>query len=134
MKKVENTFAVTGFIGKDAEIRNFATSSVARFPLAISRTEKRGEDQEETRTSAFINVEAWRKNESASFELLKKKTMITVEGYFKPEEWTDEEGKKHNRVVFVATKFYEPVERPAKKESHRANRKLIKLPDQPSPL
>ena len=38
MKKVvENSFAVTGFVGKDAEIRQFTTASVARFPLAVSR-------------------------------------------------------------------------------------------------
>ena len=40
MKKVENNFAVTGFIGKDAEIRQFTTASVARFSLAVSRTEQ----------------------------------------------------------------------------------------------
>lgn len=116
MKKVENQFAVTGFIGKDAEIRNFTTSSVARFSLAVGRTEKRDDNQEGTRVSAFMNMEAWRKNDSASFELLKKGQMITVEGYMKPEEWTDQNGVKHNRIVFVATKFYEPVEKPEKKE------------------
>ena len=36
MKKLENSFAVTGFIGKDAEIRSFQTASVARFSIAIS--------------------------------------------------------------------------------------------------
>ena len=36
MKKIENSFAVTGFIGKDAEIRSFETASVARFSLAVS--------------------------------------------------------------------------------------------------
>lgn len=126
MKKVENNFAITGFIGKDAEIRNFANNSVARFPLAIAHTQKRGDDQQETRTSAFINVEAWRKNDSASFELLKKKTMITVEGYFKPEEWTDVNGEKRNRVVLVATKFYEPVERAEKKPKAEAKTKTKK--------
>ncbi len=43
MKKIENNFVVTGFVGKDAEIRHFTTASVARFPLAISvrrRTER----------------------------------------------------------------------------------------------
>ena len=29
MKKIENSFAVTGFIGKDVEIRSFETASVA---------------------------------------------------------------------------------------------------------
>ena len=70
MKKIENSFAVTGFVGKDAEIRQFTTASVARFSLAVSRTEKTGDDT--TRVSAFMAVETWRKNESASFDLLKK--------------------------------------------------------------
>ena len=33
MKKIENSFAVTGFIGKDAEIRQFTSASVAKFLL-----------------------------------------------------------------------------------------------------
>lgn len=36
MKKIENSFAVTGFVGKDAEIRQFANTSVARFSMAVS--------------------------------------------------------------------------------------------------
>ena len=110
MKKIENTFAVTGFVGKDAEIRQFTNASVARFSLAINRTEKNGE--ENNRTSAFMNIEAWRKTENtSSFDRLTKGAMITVEGYFKPEEWTSEDGVKHNRVVLVANKFYEPTEK-----------------------
>ena len=100
MKKMENSFAVTGFVGKDASIHQFTTASVARFSLAISRNEKNGD--ENSRTSAFMNVEAWRKNEGA---------LLTVEGYFKPEEWQNAEGVKHNRVILVATKFYEAVEK-----------------------
>ena len=83
MKKMENSFVVSGFVGKDASIHQFSTASVARFPLAISRTEKSGE--ETTRTSAFINVETWRKNENTtSFDRLVKGALLTVEGYFKP--------------------------------------------------
>ena len=44
MKKIENNFAVTGFVGKDAEIRQFTTASVARFSLAIARNEKNGKE------------------------------------------------------------------------------------------
>ena len=55
MKKMENSFAVTGFVGKDASIHQFTTASVARFSLAISRNEKNGD--ESSRTSAFMNVE-----------------------------------------------------------------------------
>ena len=120
MKKMENSFVVSGFIGKDASIHQFSTASVARFPLAISRTEKSGE--ETIRTSAFLNIEAWRKNENtSSFDRLVKGALLTIEGYFKPEEWQDSNGVKHNRVVFVATKFNEAVEKeetPAAKEKN----------------
>lgn len=44
MKKVENSFAVTGFIGKDAEIRQFTSASVAKFSLAVGRTETVGKE------------------------------------------------------------------------------------------
>mgnify|MGYP003212281495 FL=1 len=111
MKKIENSFAVTGFIGKDAEIRSFETASVARFSIAISRADKTGE--ETSYVSAFMGIEAWRKNEALdSFDVLKKGELITVEGYFKPEEWTDSKsGEKRNRIVMVATKFYPTPEK-----------------------
>lgn len=110
MKKIENNFTVSGFVGKDAEIRQFTNSSVARFPLAVSRQEKSGE--ETTRVSAFINVEAWRKNDHTdSFDQIAKGTLLTIEGYFKPEEWTDKDGVKHNRIVMVATKFYPALDK-----------------------
>ena len=82
MKQIENNFAVSGFVGKDAEIRQFANTSVARFPLAVSRQEKNGEEAK--RVSAFINVEAWRKNANTeSLDQITKGTLLTVEGYFK---------------------------------------------------
>lgn len=110
MKKIENNFTVTGFLGKDAEIREFTNSSAARFPLAVSRQER---DAEETnRISVFTNIEAWRKNENTgSFNQLTKGTMFTIEGYFKPEEWIDKVGVKHNRVVMVAVKFHPSIEK-----------------------
>lgn len=105
MKKIENTFVVTGFVGNNAEIRQFTNASVARFSLAVSRQEKNGE--ETNRVSAFMNMEAWRKNEHVdSFDKLQKGTLLTVEGYFKPDEWVDQQGTKHNRIVFIANKFY----------------------------
>ena len=53
-----------------------------------------------------MSIEAWRKNENKdSFETLKKGEMITYEGYFKPEKWTEEDGTVRNRVIFVANKL-----------------------------
>lgn len=46
MKQIENNFAVSGSVGKDAEIRQFANASVARFSLAVrpSGEERRGNE------------------------------------------------------------------------------------------
>jgi len=122
MKKIENNFTVSGFVGKDAEIRQFTNSSVARFPLAVSRQEKSGE--ETTRVSAFINVEAWRKNDHTdSFDQIAKGTLLTIEGYFKPEEWTDKDGVKHNRIVMVATKFYPALDKEEVPEEEKVQKK-----------
>ena len=109
MKKIENNFVVTGFVGKDAEIRQFTTASVARFPLAIARQEKSGDDT--NRVSALMNMEAAINENAGSFDQLTKGTLLTVEGYFKPEEWADQGGVKHNRIVMVAVKFYPAVEK-----------------------
>ena len=105
MKKIENNFTVSGFVGKDAEIRQFANASVARFSLAVGRQEKNGEET----------------NRVSAFDKLTKGMLLTVEGFFKPEEWTDKDGVKHSRIIMVATKFYEcpdkeetPAEEPAK--------------------
>ena len=54
-----------------------------------------------------MNMEAWSKNEHVdSFDKRQKGTMLTVEGYLKTEEWVDQQGTKHNRIVFTANKFY----------------------------
>ena len=118
--KISNRF------GKDAEIRSFGTVSVARFSIAVSRADKTG--GETSYVSAFIGIEAWRKNEAVdSFDVLKKGELITVVGYFRPEEWTDSKsGEKRNRIVMVATKFYpapekeeEKPDRPKKKAASK---------------
>ena len=77
MKKIENSFVVSGYVSNDAQIRSFETASVARFSIAVSRSEKKGE--ETVYTSAFLPVEAWRKNEAAdSFD------RIQIERWLRP--------------------------------------------------
>ena len=71
-----------------------------------------------------MNVEAWRKNENTlSFDRLIKGVLLTVQGYFKPQEWQDAEGVKHNRVILVATKFYEAEEKEEAPISQRTKTK-----------
>lgn len=128
MKKISNTFELSGFIANDAQIRNFDTASVARFAISVSRAEKNQADETSFK-SALINIEAWRKNENLdSFDRLKKGEHITVTGYFKPEEWTGTDGKKNQRVVLVAMKSHrtpemeEQPETSAKKSSKKSKK------------
>ena len=122
---MESSLAATGFAGQAASIHQSTTASVARFSLAISRNEKNGD--ENSRTTAFMNVEAWRKNENtSSFDRLVKGALLTIEGYFKPEEWQDAEGVKHSRVILVATKFYEAEEKEETPVSQRTKTKKDK--------
>ena len=115
-----NNFQISCFIAQDAQIRQFATASVARFPLAIARTEKDAEGKDK-RTSALMNIECWRKNEKNSdFELLAKGNRVTIEGYFKPEEWTDKDGVKHNRVVMVAKSISTTEDKPEQENTKKA--------------
>jgi len=125
MKKIENSFAITGFISKDAEIRTFENASVARFSIIIRRGEKSADDS----AVAFLSAETWRKNDNLEdFALLNKgKQMVTLEGYFKPEEWTDAEtGTKRNRVILVASKVYPATEIPEERAEPAVEKKSSK--------
>lgn len=56
--------------------------------------------------SAFMIIKAWRKNENTcSFDILTKGTMLTVEGYFKLEAWIDKDGIKRNRIMMTAVRY-----------------------------
>ena len=126
-----NNFQISGFVVNNAIVNQFATASVARFGISIRRTEKIGD--EEKKVSAILNIEAWKSNANAAdLNLLTKGTRLTVEGYFKPEEWTDKENVNHNTIKLVATKFFEmkdedksdetPAEQPKEEKKKKAKK------------
>ena len=60
---------------------------------------------------SFANL-AWRKNgHTESFDQLVKGAQLTISGYFKPDAWVDQQGTKHCRILFVATKISEVAEK-----------------------
>lgn len=131
MKQFVNNFSVTGFVGADAQVRNFDTASVARFSIAVRHGNKAVEGTKPTYTGAFIHAEVWRRNSNLkTFDLLKKGNLITIEGMFKPETWTDEEtGKTNSRITLVATKIYatpDKAEEPAPAEPAKPAQKKAK--------
>lgn len=106
MKNFQNSFKISGYVGF-SEVRALTNKCVCRFSLSVAKFDKTTNE----RTSAFLNAEAWADKEQSleAFKTLAKGSIVTIEGSFKPEEWTDKNGQKNNRVVLVAKKFY-PVE------------------------
>lgn len=115
MAQFSNSFAVSGIIVKDANVRKFEKSSVARFGLSVMAKDERAE---RGYISAIINCEAWRKADNAwSLDQLKKGAQLTLFGFFKPLEWTDaESGTVRNSVVLCVTKI-EKTEKTAKADA-----------------
>lgn len=102
-----NQFSLTGFVAVDATIKSLNNSAVARFPMSLSRRENKGE--EIVRKSSLITCEIWSKDsDSKRFSLLRKGQLIVINGFIKPEEYTDRSGVKRNSITFVCTSVAAP--------------------------
>ncbi|MDN5552574.1 single-stranded DNA-binding protein [Prevotella sp.] len=114
---MKNSFEINGFVAQTAEVRTFTNSSLAKFPIAVSREEKIGDST--SRTSALISIEMWRKNgESESCKQLVKGGHLQIQGYFQPQSWTDKDGVEQSRVILIAT---EVAQIPKKEETAKAS-------------
>ena len=94
-----------------------------RFGIIIKHTEHK--DNETTTVSSIIGLETWVKNDdTATLELLKKGKEITVEGFFKPENYT-KDGKNVTVLKNIATKVTAFV-REEKQDAPKAKNKKAK--------
>lgn len=108
-----NNFTIAGFVVNDAEVKNFEKASVARFGISIRTTEKKGE--QEVKHSSIVNIETWVKNGATTLDLLKKGTLVKVEGFFKADAYT-KDGKEIHSIKLVATKV-EQLQKGTSKEA-----------------
>ncbi len=110
---------MTGFVAADAQstvyYRKCWLFSLAIGPLGEGRRENK-------EYLAFLSMECWRKK-IAIFRTLKKGQLLTVRGYVRPEEWTDKDGLKHNRIVMVANEVLEPETKEETSEEQKASAK-----------
>lgn len=117
MKNSVNNFQVSGFAIKDVETKQFGNMTLGKFAVSISRTEKDKEGKD-VRKSCILNFDAWRKNENAAtLDCIKKGELITVEGYFSPDEYEkDDERRQVSRLI--CTKVYSTPDKdePGKEE------------------
>ena len=107
-----NNFTVTGIVAMDATVKNNENGSVwAKFPLSI-RVTRKDKDGNEKNISALQNIEVATKKDSPKLELLKKGTIVKVEGFFEPRTYTGKDEKEHFALSWKAT----AIEKIEKKE------------------
>jgi single-stranded DNA-binding protein len=107
-----NNFAVTGIVAMDAQVKNNGNGSVwAKFPLSIRITRK-DKDNNEKKNSALQDIEVGTKEGSPKLDLLKKGTLVKVEGFFEPRVYTGKDEKEHFVLSWKAT----AIEKIEKKE------------------
>ena len=93
-----NNFTVTGFVAMDANVvKNPNGSAFARFPLSI-RTTKKDKDGNEKKISALQNIEVGTKADSPKLDLLKKGTLVKVEGFFEVNQYVGKDEKEHQTI------------------------------------
>ena len=98
-----NNFTVTGFVAMDATVKENENGSVwGRFPLAI-RTTRKDKDGNEKKVSALQDIEVATKKDSPKLELLKKGTLVKVEGFFEARAYTGKDNKEHTAISWKAT-------------------------------
>jgi single-strand DNA-binding protein len=119
-----NRAIVVGNLGKDAEVREAAGSTVANFTVATTEVwkDKQGERKEETEWHRIV---LWGKSAEALRPYLLKGRMVAIEGRIATRKWKDREGAdrytteiRADRVTLLGSG--QRQERPAEREAASA--------------
>ncbi len=100
-----NKVILVGYLGKDPEVRHMEVG-LARASFSMATTEvhkdKNGNRIEHTE---WHNILLWRGLAENAEKLLKKGSMIYLEGKLQTRDWMDKEGKKHYITEIVGESF-----------------------------
>jgi single-strand DNA-binding protein len=100
-----NKVILVGHLGKDPEIR-YMEGSIAKavFTLATSETykDKSGNKVEHTE---WHNIVMWRGLAENAEKILKKGSLVYLEGKLQTRNWADKEGAKKNMTEILADTF-----------------------------
>ena len=97
-----NKVMLIGNLGKDPEIRHLEGNiSVAKFPLATSEVYKNKEGNRVEQTE-WHNVVLWRGLAESAEKILKKGSLVFIEGRIKSRTWDDQTGNKRHITEIIA--------------------------------
>lgn len=105
-----NKVILVGYLGKDPEIRNLEVGLIrASFSMATTEVhkDKNGNKIEHTE---WHNILLWRGLAENAAKLLKKGSMIYLEGKLQTRDWMDKEGRKHY-ITEIVGDFFQILDR-----------------------
>jgi single-strand DNA-binding protein len=100
-----NKVLLVGNLGKDPELKYFE-GNIAKVAFSLATNEyfkdKSGNRIEQTE---WHNIIMWRTLAENAAKLLKKGTLVYIEGKLQTRQWTDKEGVKRNVTEIIAENF-----------------------------
>ena len=105
MAKGFNKVILMGNLTRDVEVRTTPSGqSVANFSLAVSRSWK-GQDGQQQEQTSFINCVAWGKAGEIIAQYVKKGDPLLVSGRLDQRSYEDKDGNKRQAVEVVVEDF-----------------------------
>ena len=97
-----NRVMLIGRLTRDPETRHTPSGqTVTTFGLAINRTYRRKDSDEQVEETTFVDCEAWGKGGETFARYMKKGRQAYVEGRLKLDSW-EKDGQKRSKVVVIA--------------------------------
>ena len=98
-----NSVLLEGNLTRDAEVRVVGNgNTVVTFSIASNRYFKRDEDTQFQSETSYFDIEQWGTPAERNRNKLLKGVGVRIVGRFKQNRWTDQEGKNHSKIIFVA--------------------------------
>ena len=100
-----NKVMLIGRLTRDPETRHTqGGNSVTNFGLAVNRTYRKKDSDEQVEETTFVDVEAWGKTGETFARYMKKGSQAYVEGRLKLDSW-EKDGQKHSKLRVVMEEF-----------------------------
>ena len=100
-----NRVMLIGRLTRDPETRHTPSGqSVTTFGLAINRTYRRKDSDEQVEETTFVDCEAWGKGGETFARYMKKGRQAYVEGRLKLDSW-EKDGQKRSKLSVVMEEF-----------------------------
>src|SRR5207253_8922365 len=100
-----NKVMLIGRLTRDPETRHTqGGNSVTNFGLAVNRTYRRKDSDEQVEETTFVDIEAWGKTGETFARYMKKGRQAYVEGRLKLDSW-EKDGQKRSKLTVVMEEF-----------------------------